>query len=203
MKKDIIAAIYTRVSTRDQALEGYSLDAQERTLVEYCKARKWKIYKIYSDEGISAKDITHRPGMLSLLQDANERKFNVILVWKLTRFTRSLSDLSVTCERLDKLGIPLISYSEAFDSGTPAGRMMRSVLGTIAQFEREVISENVALGTMERARQGKRTCSYVLGYDVCGKDSLKINPVEAEYVNFVHDKYLERKSISEVTALSR
>lgn len=201
MKKDIIAAIYTRVSTREQALEGYSLDAQERLLVEYCQSRKYKIYKIYSDEGISAKDIKHRPGMLSLLLDAKEKKFDLIIVWKLTRFSRSLSDLTVTCEMLDKLGICLVSYSEAFDSATPAGRMVRSMLGTVAQFEREVVGENVSMAMLERAKQGKRTCSEILGYDPLGKDSFSINPKEAIYVNFAHDNFLIYKNITEVSDL--
>lgn len=203
MEKKITAAIYTRVSTREQAVEGYSLDAQERLLIDFCKAKKYNIYKIYTDEGISAKDIKHRPGMLQLLADAKENKFKLILVWKLTRFSRNMADLMTACEMLDKLGIALVSYSEAFDSGTPAGRMVRSMLGTVAQFEREVIGENVYMGQLERARQGKRTCHQVLGYDICGKDSFAINRIEAEYVNFVHDNYLMRKSITEVTALSQ
>ena len=203
IKKNQVVAIYIRVSTRDQALEGYSLSAQERVLVEYCKARKYIIYKIYSDEGISAKDLKHRPGMLQLLADAQEKKFDIILVWKLTRFSRNLANLTTVCEDLDRRGIALVSYSEAFDSITPAGRMVRSMLGTVAQFEREVISENVAMGLLERAQQGKRTCTEVLGYDPVGADSFKINPAEAEYVNFVHDNYLIRKCITEVATISR
>lgn len=197
-QQKIIAAIYTRVSTREQAEEGYSLDAQERLLLDFCTAKRYAVYKIYSDEGISAKDISHRPGILQLLADAEEKKFNVILVWKLTRFSRNMANLMTTCEMLDKLGIALVSYSEAFDSGTPAGRMVRSMLGTVAQFEREVISENVKMGQLERAKQGKRTCSEILGYDLNGKDSFKINIKEAEYVNYAHDQYLLRKNISEV-----
>lgn len=203
MKKNIVVAIYIRVSTREQAEEGYSLDAQERLLNDFCKAKKYNVYKIYSDEGISAKDIEHRPGMLQLLADASEKKFDVILVWKLTRFSRNMANLMTACEKLDKLGIGLVSYSEAFDSSTPAGRMVRSMLGTVAQFEREVTAENVYMGMLERAKQGKRTCHQVLGYDLFGKDSFKINPSEAEYVNFVHDEYLIRKNISEVTELSK
>lgn len=199
----IKVAIYTRVSTRDQALEGYSLDAQERVLIEYCMARKYNVYKIYTDEGISAKDIKHRPGMISLLADAQEGKFNMIIVWKLTRFSRNLADLTASCEMLDNLGIALVSYSEAFDSNTPAGRMVRSMLGTVAQFEREVISENVSLGLLERAKQGKRTCNEVLGYDPVGKDLLEINEREAEYARFCFDKYLIYKNFTEVAALAR
>lgn len=200
-KEKINAAIYVRVSTTEQAQEGYSLDAQERVLTEYCKAHKYEIYRIYKDEGISAKDIAHRPGMLSLLADAAENKFEKIIVWKLTRFSRNLADFIATCERLDKQGISLVSYSEAFDSTTPAGRMVRSMLATVAQFEREVISENVRLGMMERAKQGKRTCSSVLGYDAAGTDSLKINEEEAERVRFIFDNYEIRKNISEVKKL--
>lgn len=195
------AAIYTRVSTREQALEGYSLDAQKRILLEYCTARKYQIYKIYTDEGISAKDIKHRPGMLSLLQDAKEGKFDIILVWKLTRFSRNIADLTATCEMLDKLGVALVSYSEAFDSYTPAGRMVRSMLGTVAQFEREVVSENVAMAALERARQGKRTCHYALGYEPDGKDTLKINEKEAEQVHFLFDTYEIRKSLTELSEI--
>lgn len=199
----IKVAIYTRVSTRDQALEGYSLDAQERVLLEYCTARKYNVYKIYTDEGISAKDIKHRPGMLALLDDAKEKKFEAILIWKLTRFSRNLADLTATCEMLDKLGIALVSYSEAFDSNTPAGRMVRSMLGTVAQFEREVTAENVVLGMLERAKQGKRTCHHVLGYEKDGRDSFKIDPIGAEKVRFIYDSYLIYKSITEVTELCR
>lgn len=195
------AALYIRVSTSEQAQEGYSLDAQERVLTEYCKAHKYEIYQIYKDEGISAKDIAHRPGMLSLLTDAAENKFEKIIVWKLTRFSRNLADLTAACEQLDRQGISLVSYSEAFDSTTPAGRMVRSMLATVAQFEREVISENVRLGMTERAKQGKRTCSSVLGYDISGTDSLKINEEEAERVRFIFDNYETRKSISEVKRL--
>lgn len=201
MKTTIKAAIYIRVSTSGQAEEGYSLDAQERLLTDYCRARKYEIYQIYRDEGISAKDITHRPGMLSLLADAEDKKFDMILVWKLTRFSRNLADLAVACDKLDKRGVTLVSYSEAFDSRTPAGRMVRSMLGTVAQFEREVISENTRLGMLERAEQGKRTCSFVLGYDRDGKDSLEINDEEARRVTFIYNSYEIRKSFLELEYL--
>lgn len=202
-KRTMRAAIYTRVSTREQAVEGYSLDAQERLLTDFCKIKKYDIFKLYSDKGISAKDIIHRPGMLELLQDAKLHKFDIVLVWKLTRFSRNMTDLITTCEELDRLGIALVSYSEAFDSGTPAGRMIRSMLGTVAQFEREVIGENISLAMLERAKQGKRTCNELLGYDLSGPDSFSINEKEAEYINFVHNNYLLRKNISEVAELAR
>lgn len=201
MQKDNLkAAIYIRVSSRDQ-VDGYSLDGQERLLRIFCESKKMQIYNVYADEGISAKNIKNRPSMIRLLEDAKEKKFDVILVWKLTRFSRNMTDLMTTCELLDKLGITLISYSEAFDNYTPAGRMVRSMLGAVAQFEREVISENVKMGMLERATQGKRTCSEVLGYDKYGKDSFTINVKEAEYVQYVFNNYLRLKNLSEVAKL--
>lgn len=200
MKEKTIIAIYTRVSTREQAMEGYSLDAQERILIDYCTAKKYSIYKIYTDEGISAKDIVHRPGMQEMLTDAQQGCFNKILVWKLTRFSRNMADLMTVCEQLDGIGISLESYSEAFDSTTPSGRMVRSMLGTVAQFEREVISENVAFGLAERAKQGKPTCPFVLGYCRKDKDTFIINEEEAEYVRFAKDYYLLCKSLTQTAA---
>lgn len=200
-KEKIRAAIYVRVSTREQAVEGYSLESQERILTEYCKVKKYEITEVYRDEGISARTVKKRPGMMKLLKDAQERRFDVILVWKLTRFSRSVADLEIMCRELDSYGVMLISYSEAFDGSTPAGRMVRSMLGTVAQFEREVIAENVCMGLQERAMQGKRTCSTILGYNKLGRDSFVINEAEAEYVKFVFSTYLIRKNVSEVTEL--
>lgn len=196
------AAIYTRVSTREQAIEGYSLEAQRNVLIDYCKSKNLDIYGIYSDEGISAKDIHHRPGLLALLADAYSLCFDVIVIWKLTRFSRNTADLAATCERLDKLGIALISYTEAFDSTTPSGRMIRTILGSVAQFEREVTGENCSLAMATRAKQGKRTCSSVLGYNPYGSDSFTINKSEAIYVNFVHDQFLACQNLSKVAELA-
>ena len=197
------AVLYLRVSTREQAEEGYSLDAQERVLTDHCKRRKYNIVGIYRDEGISAKDIRHRPDMLRMLEDSKLNIFDIIVIWKLTRFSRNMADLMTVCADLDKRNIGLESVTEAFDSSTPAGRMIRSMLGSVAQFEREVIGENVALGLLERAEQGKRTCSEILGYDICGKDTFTINEREAEYVRFAFKSYLERKNLTEVADLCR
>lgn len=201
--KQLRAAIYIRVSTSWQAEEGYSLEAQEHLLREYCKGRKMTVTDVYADEGISAKDVNHRPEMQRLLRDATEYKYDLIVVWKLTRFTRSLNDLVNTCELLNQYGVDLVSYSEAFDCSTPSGKMVRNILGTIAQFEREVIGENVLMAMQRKAELGDRTCSGVLGYDLDGKTSLSINETEAEYVRFCFSEYLKRKNLSEVAVEAR
>lgn len=201
--KQLRAAIYIRVSTSWQAEDGYSLETQEHLLRDYCRSRKIQVADIYADEGISAKDVKHRPEMQRLLKDVTERKFDLVIVWKLTRFTRSLNDLVNTCELLNRYEVDLVSYSESFDCSTPSGKMVRNILGTIAQFEREVIGENVLIVMQRKAELGHRTCSEVLGYDLDGKTSLSINEAEAEYVRFCFSEYLKRKNLSEVAAEAR
>ena len=103
-----LAAIYVRVSTQDQAQHGFSLDAQEDSLQNYAKALGYEIYKLYRDEGKSAKDLK-RPEMINLLKDAEAKKFQAIFIYKLDRFSRSLKDLILTIDKLKELGIDFIS----------------------------------------------------------------------------------------------
>ncbi len=196
-------AIYIRVSTPEQAKEGYSLPAQEKVLVNFCKQKNYKIYKVYKEMGISAKDISHRPVFNEMLRDALTGKFSAIVVWKLSRFSRNLPDLTAVCEDLFKRNIYLISYSEKFDCTTPTGRLMLNILGTTAQFEREIIGENVALGLLERAEQGYPHFAQILGYDRVGKNKWVINPQEAEQVKFIYKKYVEFGCITRVSKLCK
>lgn len=196
-------AIYIRVSTLDQAREGYSLEAQEKTLRKWCDDRKYIVSDLYADRGISGKDIEHRPDMNRLLKDAKENRFDTVLFWALSRFTRSVSDLYSTMENFQKWNVSMVSYTEAFDTSTPMGRAMIGIVGVFAQLERELTSERVSAAMEERASQGKRTCSEVLGYDKSGKDSLVINEFEAEYVRFCFEQYLIRKNLSEVAKEAR
>lgn len=131
--------------------------------------------------------------MNRLLKDAKEKKFNIVLFWALSRFTRSVSDLYNTMENFQKWGIDMISYTESFDTSTSMGRAMIGIVGVFSQLERELTSERVSAALSERASQRKRTCSEILGYDLDGKDSFKINENEAEYVRFCFNEYLLRK----------
>ena len=194
-------AIYIRVSTLDQAREGYSLTAQRKTLEAWAKVRGYGVVYVYADEGISGKDIDHRPAMRQLLADAKAQKFDLVLVWALSRLTRSVSDLYNTWELLHTSGVGLVSYTEAFDATTPTGRAMMGLLGVFAQMEREITAERVRSAMAERAAQGKRTTNEVLGYDLDGKDSLKINETEAERVRYIYDRYIEYRNLSAVAEL--
>jgi site-specific DNA recombinase len=187
-------AIYIRVSTPHQAEEGYSLEAQEKTLREHCEVKGYEVVGLYADKGRSGKNVSGRPELQKLIGDGKTKNFDLVLVWKLTRFTRSLTDLCSVCDELEAHNVYLESYSEAFDSRSPVGKMIRNILGVIAEWERQVISENVALAAATRAAQGKRTFAYVLGYDRDGKDSITINEEEAKVVRFIFDAYLRYKS---------
>lgn len=206
MAKDTVplkAAIYIRVSTLDQAREGYSLDAQEETLRKWCADHKYEVYDLYADRGISGKDISHRPDMRRLMQDAELHHFDTVVFWALSRFTRSVEDLYETMSNFQTWGVSMVSFTESFDTSTPMGRAMIGIVGVFAQLERELTGERVRAAMAARAAKGKRTCSEILGYDLEGKDSLRINKHEAEYVRYVFSTYLERKNLSEVAELCR
>lgn len=198
---NIIVAIYIRVSTEEQAREGYSLAAQENVLLKFCNLKNYKIYKIYADEGISAKDTIHRPQFQEMIKDAKNGCFNVILVWKLTRLTRKLSNLTKICDELFNKNVFIVSYTEGFDCTTSAGRLMMNMLGTIAEFERDVISENICFALKERAGQGNPPATPVLGYIRVAKNKININPKEAQQIRYIYKKYLETQSLSEVSRL--
>ena len=195
-------AIYIRVSTEEQAREGYSLAAQERSLREKCSREGWEVYDVYADRGISGKDITHRPAMTTMLDDASRHEFDLILVWALSRFTRSVADLYTTYENLQKWGVDFCSLTEAFDTSTTMGRAMMGIIGVFAQLERELASERVTAALEQRAKDAKCTFSECLGYERQG-DYVAINPVEAERVRYIFDKFIEYKNLSAVAELCR
>lgn len=118
-----VAALYIRVSTLDQAREGYSLAAQQAAL-EAWAAQKSYATQLYADEGISGKDIDHRPAMRQILADVEAGKIAVVAVWALSRLTRSVADLYATWELLAAHGVGLVSHTEGFDTGSPTGRAM-------------------------------------------------------------------------------
>ncbi len=194
-------AIYIRVSTLDQAREGYSLAAQQKTLLEWAERNGCTVYSVYADEGISGKDICHRPAMVEMLDAVKQGNIDLVLVWALSRLTRSVRDLYETWELLQEHDCGLISYTETFDTTTPTGRAMMGLLGVFAQMEREITAERVRTAMAERAAQGKRTTNEVLGYDLDGNDSLIINPEEAERVRYIFDRYVEYKNLSAVAEL--
>jgi len=146
------AAIYARVSTSGN---GQSPEMQIREFSEHCERRGWSVAGEYVDVGISgAKD--RRPELDRLMADAHKRKFDVVVVWKFDRFARSVSHLLRALETFNALGIAFVSLSEQMDTTTPAGRMVFTVLGAVAELERSLIVERVKAGLRNARAKGKR-----------------------------------------------
>ena len=128
---------------------------QLRELREYCERRGWSVAGEYIDTGISgAKD--RRPELDRLMVDAHRRKFDVVAVWKFDRFARSVSHLLRALDTFRALGIEFVSLSESLDTATPAGRMVFTVLGAVAELERSLIAERVRAGLRNARAKGKR-----------------------------------------------
>ena len=181
-----VAAIYIRVSTADQSREGYSMEAQEHILRQWAATQGFNDVAVYQDPGISGKSTHNRPKFQQMLADIRAGKIECVLVWALSRLTRSVGDLYDTWGVLDAHDVGLKSYTEAFDATTITGRAMMGILGIFAQMEREMTSERVKAAMDERARQGKRTTNEVLGYDKDGKDS-GINAISSlHYITGLH-----------------
>ena len=185
------AALYIRVSTDEQAVEGQSVSAQIETLTQYCNLYSIEIGDIYKDLGISGKETKNRPELIRMLNDAKNGRFNLVLVWKISRLSRSLKDLLLILDEFDKSGIVFSSYSEKFDTSTAVGKMTLQLLGSIAEFERNTIIDNVKLGLNEFARKGGKT-GTVLGYDNYNKQ-LIVNDDEAELVRMIYNLYIHRQ----------
>jgi len=143
-------AIYARVSTRDQNCE-----LQLADLEAMAAARGFEVAGRYVDQGFSGSQ-ERRPELDKLMADASRGKFQTVAVWKFDRFARSLKHLIVSLEEFRALGVDFISYREAVDTSTPAGKMLFSVIGAMAEFERELIRERVAAGLAKAKSKGVR-----------------------------------------------
>ena len=202
-KRRKLIAIYCRVSTEEQSENGYSIDEQERLLEEWCKKMGYVIYKCYSDRGISGKNIKDRPALKELLSDAKAGKFDMVISWKINRVSRKLEDVLKIVNILEKNNITFKSYSEPFETDTPAGRMQFQMMALIGEFERGTIAQNVKMGMIAKAKSGNWCGGRVLGYDLVpnnspeeekkGKNKLKINEKEAEIVRFIFNEYSKGK----------
>jgi len=146
------AALYARCSTLDK---GQDPELQLVPLREYCQRRDFIITGEYVDNGISGTK-ERRPQLDRLLEAARKRQVDMIIVWKLDRFGRSLKQLVNTLEELSSLGIGFICYQDNLDLTTSQGRLMFHIIGSMAEFERELIRERVKAGLDNARRKGKR-----------------------------------------------
>ena len=170
----MVVGIYIRVSTREQAEEGYSIGAQKDRLISYCHAQGWTDYRIYVDEGVSAKDMK-RPQLIQLMDDIKAGKINLILVYRLDRFTRRVRDLHEMLEFLEKYQCKFRSATEMYDTTTAMGRMFIGLVALMAQWEVENMSERISFALEKKVTDGEHVGAPPFGYDSIDENLLKTN----------------------------
>jgi site-specific DNA recombinase len=151
---------YVRVSTEDQARDGVSMSAQQAKLEAYTLVKDWTLVQVIRDEGYSAKHLK-RPGLEALLALVTSRQVEAVMVYKLDRLTRSVSDLDKLVRLLDRHDVALVSLQESLDATTATGRLMMNLLASVSQWEREVIGERTSDALQHLKAQGKRYCHTV------------------------------------------
>jgi putative DNA-invertase from lambdoid prophage Rac len=140
---------YARVSTQDQQ----TIPLQTRAMREYAARRGWTIVLQVKEIGSGA---IRRERRETLLEAARRREIDVVLVWRLDRWGRSVTDLLATLQELEHLGVGFVSLTEALDLTTPAGRAMAGLLAVFAEFEREILRERVRAGLVQARQNGQR-----------------------------------------------
>lgn len=192
----MITAIYMRVSTEDQAKDGFSIHAQKNKLTKYAEVNDWDIYDYYVDDGISGKNLTGRPEVTRMIDDVKNGKVTNVLVYKLDRLTRSVRDLIDLIEIFESHNCCFNSVTEKIDTSNAVGRMFVKIIGIFAEFERENLAERVAFGYEQKTKEGNYTNpNGVYGYDyVIGEGKLLVNEEEKALVNRIFDEYIDGKS---------
>ena len=149
----VVAGLYPRVSTEDQSRYGHSLDEQEDKLKKLCDFKEYEIYKIYREEGVSAKNM-NRPKFQEMIKDMKDGKINKIIVYKLDRLTRSIKDLENICSMLEENKCSLESVAEEINTDTANGKFFIRMLTILAQLEIERTSERTIFGLIGAYKKG-------------------------------------------------
>jgi len=195
-------AIYTRVSTDAQAEKEFSsCESQEEKIRSFILSQNnWQIGKVYSDAGFTGAN-TNRPALQELFEDIRQNKVDIVLAYKIDRLTRSPKDFYQLIEFLEKYNVSFISTTERFDTSTPAGRLLRNIMLTFAQFERELTSERTKDKLIERAKKGFCNGGKApFGYQRKDK-KLVIVKKQAETIRLIFETYLENSSVDSVYQL--
>jgi site-specific DNA recombinase len=201
-KPRVLCAVYTRKSTEEGLDQDFnSLDAQRESAVAYIQSQRsegWELYpEAYDDGGFSGGNMD-RPALRRLLMDAQAGKFQMVVIYKIDRLTRSLKDFTRIVEILDGAGVSFVAVTQQFNTSTSMGRLTLNVLLSFAQFEREMVSERTRDKRAATAKKGKWLGGMpVLGYDIDPeRKCLLVNEEEAEQVREMFAIYLREKSLS-------
>lgn len=186
------AAGYVRVSTGQQAEQGLSLDEQQRRVRAFAEAHGWELADLFVEGGVSGRR-DERPELNRLLERVSE--FDAIIVPKLDRLGRRARRLLELYDELERHGVRLVSVADNIDTATPAGRLLRTVLAAVAEFESDLIGERTAAVQEARARAGKHHGGPVpYGYRLAEGGGLEPEPAEAEVVRRIFREAAEGRS---------
>jgi len=192
-------AIYTRVSTEDQAKEGFSLDAQLDRLRAYCTSREWSVAGEYIDDGYSGRN-TKRPAYSKMLEEAD--KWDMLLVIKMDRIHRNSKNFMLMMEHLNKSNKGFSSMTESLDTSTAMGRFVMDIIQRIAQLESEQIGERVYIGMEQKAKTNGGVLGFNIPYGYNYIDGeLVINPNEIDVVKDIYSWYKDGKSMGEIVKM--
>lgn len=202
--------LYCRVSTTEQAVEGYSLQEQEQRLRAYAAAQGWTVHACYIDAGLSGAKLD-RPGLQQIIQDAEAGRVQKVCTYKLDRLSRSQRDTLYLIEDVFLAhGVDYVSMTESFDTASPVGRAVLGLLAVFAQLEREQIKERMTMGRVAAAKEGRwRGGSGVpIGYRYTRKTAdadgaLTVDPYEADVVREVFRQFLQGKTYNAIYAYCR
>ena len=192
------AGVYIRVSTEDQAREGFSLGEQEEKLLQLCSFKDLEVYKVYKDAGISAKDMEHRPQFQEMLQDMKEGKINYIVAYKLDRITRSVRDLEELISVLEQYNCFLLCDRDDVNTSTANGRFFVRMLTVLSQLEIEIVSERTKFGLNGAIKSGHIPGQRPFGYTKSEDKKMIVDNATRPYVEKIFDMYLEGKSFQQI-----
>ena len=193
-----VAGVYIRVSTEDQAREGFSLREQEEKLLQLCKFKELEVYKVYKDAGISAKDMEHRPQFQEMLKDMKEGKLNYIVAYKLDRITRSVRDLEELISVLEHYNCFLLCDRDDVNTSTANGRFFVRMLTVLSQLEIEIVSERTKFGLNGAIKSGHIPGQRPFGYKSAEDKRMVIDNATRRHVEKIFDMYLEGKSFQQI-----
>ena len=195
MKKTVA---YIRVST-DGQVDGAGLDTQQERIEAFCISQGWTLAGTFKDPGQSGA-LMSRPGLDELRQHIKAGEIERIVVYKLDRLSRRLLHLkTMVDDELTPAGVAIASVTEQIDTATPAGRLFFNMLGSFAEFEREMITERLDGGRRTRARQGKKASGGIpFGYIRTSAGTVEPDPATGETVEHIFKTYLKAGSLGKL-----
>ena len=200
MEEKKLCGLYMRVSTEDQAREGFSLPEQKERLEAYCKFNGYKIIEYYTDAGISAKTGNHRPEYDRMLEDGKQGKINMIIALKLDRITRSTRDWETLMDYLEKYNINIAFVNDDINTTTANGKMVSRIMMSVSQNEIERTSERTIIGLEGAIKQGHIPARAPLGYKHIDK-KLVPDPLTKDIVIRIYNLYFEGLTYNTIAKL--